>query len=89
MRENNSLLKKSENSFEKITASPQPDSELLKKFVEICTNAMIKIINEVLEQNTSVVWDAINKLNNIVLNFMAKIRNEPFEERKRKYSMSK
>ena len=64
--------------------SPQPDPERLKKFFEIRTNAMIKMINEVLEKSTSAVCDAINTLNNIVLNFMAKISDEFFEKCKRK-----
>ena len=62
----------------------QPDLELLKKFFEIQTNAMIKIINEVIEKSTSAVCNAINALNNIVLNFIAKIGDEPLEKRKRK-----
>ena len=52
----------------------------MKKFFEICTNAMIKIINEVLEKNTNAVCDAMNMLNNIVLNFMAKISDESFKK---------
>ena len=35
-----------------------------------------------LKKNTSAVCDAINTLNNIVLNFMTKISNEPLEKYK-------
>ena len=44
------FAKKSEKSFAKIIVSPQSDPEPLKKFFEIRTHAMIKIINEVLEK---------------------------------------
>ena len=69
----------------KITVSPQPDLGPLKKFFEIRSNAKVKIINEVLEKTRSAVCDAINILNNIVLNLMAKISDdEPFEKHKSK-----
>ena len=37
-----------------------------------------------LKKNTNAVCDAINTLNNIILNFIAKISDEPLEKRKRK-----